>query len=230
MANQNESPTIEDGAAHFSKLASLRGRRPRRFNWLDRKADRTPMSERRWFRLTEIADHCAKVSGTVEVDSVRRERTIELLRQAVLLGEFDDTKGRSRVACLKRKSPIATIRFDRESAADPVFFNKAVERLWLSRADCKGWFTRNELTPPKLWKAEPGPSARGRPAEFNWREVEGMLAAEVKKNGSFETLAALLDVAAIFASKHHRDAKTPDQSTVRAAAEKYKWMERFVRR
>jgi hypothetical protein len=155
VRNVNKAQTRdigETGERHYLHLAVLREVRSRWVNLLNREADRLPMSERPWFRITEIADHCAKTAGSVELDIAKRERTVELLRQAILRGEFKDARERSTVACL-HMSPIAPLRFDRESAAEPIFFQQAVAHLWLNRADTELWFKRNALTFP--WKAKP---------------------------------------------------------------------------
>ena len=215
----------EEREGHYLHLAALREVRSRWVNLLNRESDQLPMSERPWFRITEIADHCAKTAGSVELDIAKRGRTIELLRQAILRGEFQDARGRSTVACL-HISPIASLRFDRESAAEPIFFQQAVAHLWLNRADTELWFKRNALTFP--WKAKPQSSTRGRPLKWNWPSADEQMAAEVEMNGKFWNQADMLYFAIRCVSK--RDGAEPDVKSARHMAQKYRWPERFVQR
>jgi hypothetical protein len=208
---------------HLQCLAALREVKPRWVKLLNYEADRLPMSKRPWFRITEIADYCAKNPGSVEPDSVKRERTIELLRRAILRGEFEDANGRSRVACL-HISPITTTRFDRGSAADTKFFQLAVPHLWLSRADSEDWYRRNALTFP--WKTKRQQNRRGRPLKWNWPQAHEKLDAEVKANGRFQDRATMLDFA--IHSVTAPDGTAPDPKSAKDMAEKYNWFERFV--
>jgi hypothetical protein len=147
MSNQQVSQA-EDWGHLPGERASYRLRiRP----WLIYAADRTPLHVRPWFRVFEIADACARIHGSVELDQVKREGTLELLRRAILAGEFDDAKKRSKVANL-HPSPAAELRFARDSAdiADD-FFADLAEHLWIRRADCKAWFERNKLPFPMRW-------------------------------------------------------------------------------
>ena len=117
--------------------------------WLIREAERTPLHLRPWFRVSEIADACARIPGSVELDQAKRARALELLRKAILAGEFDDARGRSKVANL-HPSTAAELRFARDSAAIADFRGLA-EHLWIRRADCKAWFERNQLEFPMRW-------------------------------------------------------------------------------
>jgi hypothetical protein len=214
----------EEREGHYLHLAALREVRSRWVNLLNREADRLPMNKRPWFRITEISDHCAKTAGSVELDIAKRERTVELLRQAILRGEFKDARGRSTVACL-HMSPIAPLRFDPESAAEPIFFQQTIAHLWLNRADTERWFKRNALTFP--WKAKPQSSTRGRPLKWNWPSANEQLAAEVERNGLFCDQADMLYFARRCVSKP--DGDEPDDKSVRDMAEKYRW-NKFVQR
>jgi hypothetical protein len=64
--------------------------RLRVLEWVIKAADRTPMHLRPWFQVSEIADACARIPGSVELDQAKRARALELLRKAILAGEFDD--------------------------------------------------------------------------------------------------------------------------------------------
>ena len=99
MSNQQVSQA-EDWGHLPGERASYRLRiRP----WLIYAADRTPLHLRPWFRVSEIADAYARIPGSVELDQAKREVTLELLRRAILAGEFDDAKKRSKVANLTRR-------------------------------------------------------------------------------------------------------------------------------
>jgi hypothetical protein len=71
--------------------------------------------DRKWFRVSEIADQCAEIPGSVELDQDKRALALEKLRTAILEGEFNDPKGRSKVACL-HSSPVIPIRFHQYGA------------------------------------------------------------------------------------------------------------------
>ena len=118
--------------------------------WLIWVADRTPMDQRPWFRLSEIADTCARIPGSVELDQAKLDRAIELLRNSILTGEFDDPNGRSRVANLYPVSS-AELRFARDSAGVPEYFPPLALYLWIRRADCEAWFARRGIEFPKAW-------------------------------------------------------------------------------
>ena len=120
--------------------------------WLIYAANRTPPHVRPWFRVSEIADACASIPGSVGLDPNERARALELLRKAILAGEFEDARGRSKVANL-HPSTAAELRFARDSAAiaDDFFAEKLAEHLWIRRADCKAWFERNQIPFPKRW-------------------------------------------------------------------------------
>jgi hypothetical protein len=127
-----------------------RGWRRNRFERLIKAADRTPLDARQWFRVSEIADACARTPGSVELDQNKRARTLELLRQAIYRGDFDDARKRSKVANL-HPSIAAELRFARDSAAIADYFPELAEHLWIRRADCKAWFARNGIEFSKAW-------------------------------------------------------------------------------
>ena len=57
--------------------------RTNRFQRLIKAADRMPLHLRSWFRVSEIADACARIPGSVDLDPAKRALTLELLRQAI---------------------------------------------------------------------------------------------------------------------------------------------------
>jgi hypothetical protein len=109
-----------------------------------------PMHQRLWFRISEIADACAQIPGGIQLDEGKRERAIELLRKAILTGEFEGADGRSRVANL-HPAFAAELRFARGSAVEPSYFRPSMQYLWIRRADCEAWFSRSRIEFPKGW-------------------------------------------------------------------------------
>jgi hypothetical protein len=135
---------------HFADLAWKRERKARRFHYHVWHADRMLKRDRKWFRVSEIADQCAEIPGSVELDQDKRALALEKLRTAILEGEFNDPKGRSKVACL-HSSPVIPIRFHQYGAGMSDDFLKLTSHLWISRADCSAWFSRKGYEFPKEW-------------------------------------------------------------------------------
>jgi hypothetical protein len=119
--------------------------------------------------MSEIVDYCARIPGSVAVDQSKRERSIELLRKAILAGEFDDPKGGSKIANLHSHRTAVLRRFARNSAAAPQF-EQWISYLWIRRADCEAWFWRNGIEFPEDWVTSHGrgPKKRrsGRKSKF----------------------------------------------------------------
>ena len=90
-------------------------------------------ARRKRFRVSEIADQCAEIPGSVELDQDKRALALEKLRTAILEGEFNDPKGRSKVACL-HSSPVIPIRFHQYGAGMSDDFLKLTSHLWISQA------------------------------------------------------------------------------------------------
>jgi hypothetical protein len=140
-----------DSTEHLEEQRqSVRAYRQRVRQWLIWLADRTPMNQRPWFRISEIANTCACIPGSVELDQAKLDRAIEFLRNSILTGEFDDPHGRSRVANL-HPSSSAELRFARDSAGVPEYFPPLAPYLWIRRADCEAWFARKAIEFPKAW-------------------------------------------------------------------------------
>src|SRR5262245_38539198 len=95
----------------------LEQRRERIYSWLFTRAKQRSMDRRIWFCISEIADECARVEGKLEIDPLRRAFIIDLLRESVQRGEFNDPQhasceARCRLAFL-HTSPNAKLRFER---------------------------------------------------------------------------------------------------------------------
>ena len=65
-----------------------RRRRQRARVRIDRLLDSQPLSERRFFRLSEIIEYCARSPGRLIVDRERELEILELVRTAIYAGEF----------------------------------------------------------------------------------------------------------------------------------------------
>jgi hypothetical protein len=219
-----EDKDFEETGKHFERLEKIRMR------WVGRliyQVKRKSMSERSLFYLEEIADYCARVPGNFELNRGERERALELLRQATLRGEFDDAKGRSRVVCLSMFPFMrAKIHLGRESAAHPDLYLKAVPYLCIRRKDCEAWFSRNGLCFPKEWEVEIAESKLGRPAEWNWPDVEIRLEIHETFSSKNELYKAIRKYAKPLRRGHR---KPLNQRTITSAVKKYGWM-RFARK
>ena len=55
---------------HFADLAWKRERKARRFHYHVWHADRMLKRDRKWFRVSEIADQCAEIPGSVELEQI----------------------------------------------------------------------------------------------------------------------------------------------------------------
>ena len=142
----------DNSPEYQEKHDAVRRYRQRIARWLIDGADRMPMHQRQWFRISEITDYCARIPGDIELDKGKQERAIELMRKSILTGEFDDADGRSKVANLL-PTFAAELRFARGSAGNPEYFRPWVTDLWIRRADCEAWFKRNGIQFPKDWVA-----------------------------------------------------------------------------
>jgi hypothetical protein len=73
---------------HFAKLARRRKRRERARESIDRILDAQPLHERKWFRLSELVNHCANIPGMLLSDSSRKEEAFEIFRVSIYRGDF----------------------------------------------------------------------------------------------------------------------------------------------
>jgi hypothetical protein len=147
LTNANEERFGGFGDLESERQLALRRRIAEQ---LIQQADRTPMNRRLWFRISEIVDYCARIPGSIALDQSKRERSIELLRRAILAGEFDDPNGRSKIANLHSHRTAVLRRFARNSATAPEF-GQWISYLWIRRADCEAWFSRNRIDFPEEW-------------------------------------------------------------------------------
>jgi hypothetical protein len=151
----------DNSPEYQEKYRQVREYRKRIAPWLTYVADRAPMNQRSWFRISEIVEHCSRIPGSVGLDQKKYDRAIELLRKAIFSGEFDDANERSKVANLYHAFAV-DLRFGRDSAADPEYFRQWISYLWIRRADCEAWFKRNRIAFPEDWGAAPSSTLKKR--------------------------------------------------------------------
>jgi hypothetical protein len=132
----------------------LRRQRTQRADRFNRKQARIALGKRRWLRLTEIADECARKPGSLAVDDKERERALETLRRSILTGEFVDNQGRSRILNM-HPSPLAHFRFEPSAAANAEWFNSIARHLCIRYQDCVDWFNWLGLDLPRRLRREP---------------------------------------------------------------------------
>ena len=138
------APMVYDDPVFLVVLRQMRAR------WVDdltRWADKTPFSQRGWFRLSELIEEYAK--GTTN-DSPTRERASELLRGAVQRHEFDNQRGRSGVACLTDSPLLDNFRLQ-TAMVRSTDWKRLLDICWLRRDDCLRWLGGEGLNPPQKW-------------------------------------------------------------------------------
>jgi hypothetical protein len=131
---------------HFAKLARRRKVRERVREYIDRILDAQPFHERKWFRLSELVNHCAKIPGMLLSDSSRKEEALEIFRASIYCGDFGGRVGQStRIRCIE---PSAPRWLPRDSAGPNGFLFPLIGDLLISRADAATWFRRQGVPPP----------------------------------------------------------------------------------
>jgi len=135
---------------------------------------------RRWLSFEEIADWCARISGTVRRDEALRAQAYADLGDAMLAAEFGDG-ARSRVLYFHpdpgpseerlRLAPEGLRTWlDFYGTDNPIITTEILSRCWLPRDLCRSWFERHGLT----W-----PSAFDPPDARRAAELLGSRAADV---------------------------------------------------
>ena len=135
------------------KLARRRKRRERARISIDRILDGQPFHERKWFRASELVDHCAKAPGRLLCDPSRKEEAFEFFRASIYRGEFGGSIGRPTRIRWISDEPLAPQWLPRDSAAPNGFLFPLIGELLISRADAAAWFRRHSVAPPH-WFAE----------------------------------------------------------------------------
>jgi hypothetical protein len=144
--------TERDGD-HFAKLARRRKRRERARISIDRILDAQPFHERKWFRLSELVNHCAKIPGMLLSDSSRKEEAFEIFRASIYRGDFGGSVGRPTRIRWITDEPSAPRWLPRDSAAPNGLLFSSIVELLISRADAAAWFLGHGVFLPH-WLAE----------------------------------------------------------------------------
>jgi hypothetical protein len=140
------SEFTEFDSDHFAKLARRRKVRERVRESIDRILDAQPFHERKWFRLSELINHCAEIPGMLLSDSSRKEEVFEIFRVSIYRGDFGGDVGQStRIRWIE---PSAPRWLPRDSAAPNGLLFPSIGDLLISRADAAAWFRRQGVTPP----------------------------------------------------------------------------------
>jgi hypothetical protein len=138
---------------HLAKLARRRKRRERARLSIDRILGAQPFHERKWFRLSELVDHYAKIPGGLLCDPSRKEEAFEFFRASIYRGEFGGSSGwPTRIRWIAEES-LAPRWLSRDSAEPNGFLLPLIGELVISRADAAAWFRRHSVAPPH-WFAE----------------------------------------------------------------------------
>jgi hypothetical protein len=137
-----DDPDIESD--DFKALALRREWKQRLRDLIETYYYKTPLKERQWWKLQEIADECARVPGTTKIDDM-----VDFLCRAIFRGEFEDDKGRMQVANL-HFSPLAPMRLDVKSLAFDQLL-KLADDLFVRRKECIECLSRNNIDVPRAW-------------------------------------------------------------------------------
>jgi hypothetical protein len=139
--------TERDGQ-HFAQLALRRKRRARARISIDRILDAQPFHERKWFRLSELVNHCAKTPGMLLSDSSRKEEAFEIFRTSIYRGDFGGSVGRPTRIRWITDEPSVPRWLPRDSAAPNGFLFPLISELLILRADAAAWFHLQGVAPP----------------------------------------------------------------------------------
>src|SRR5262249_45529656 len=138
---------------YLAKLARRRKRRERARITIDRILDAQPFHERKWFRVSELVDQCARTPGTLLCDPSRKQEAFEFFRASIYRGEFGGSKGEATRIRWVSEEPLPPRWLSRESAAPNGLLFSLIDELLISRADAAAWLRRQGVTPPH-WLAE----------------------------------------------------------------------------
>jgi hypothetical protein len=100
------SEFTERDSDYLAELARRRKRRERARESIDRFLDAQPFHERKWFRLSELVNHCAKIPGMLLSDSSLKEEAFEIFRASIYLGSLDGPP------CLRWSHDVRVMPFD----------------------------------------------------------------------------------------------------------------------
>jgi hypothetical protein len=137
--------------SHFEALARHREWKGRLYGLINTHYFKTPLKERQWFKLLDIAAECARISGTTNIDDDKRNSMVDFLCRAIDRGEFKDGKGRMQVANL-HPSPHVSIRLELKWLDfDPLVAFAKQGYLFIRRKECIECFSQNNIDFPAAW-------------------------------------------------------------------------------
>jgi hypothetical protein len=195
----------EDFARAERRVTDPRRRRQRARVRIDRFLDSQPLSKRRFFRLSEIIDYCARSHDQLLADPEHRKEIFELFRIDIYAGEFggkllaagETATEPTRIRWISVE-PVCPRRLPRDAAAPGEFLFLGVDELLISRDDAVAWFRqRGAKSPEWIGRAEvpaqrsAGKRGPGRPEVYDWAALEQPLAKRVKQHGPFASLTDL---------------------------------------
>jgi hypothetical protein len=138
-----------DERSNLFAVAWHRERKERYFRNLIDSADRAKMADRKWLRVSEIADALSTSPGAIIPDAAKREGSLTFVLQEMLRGEFNGQKGRSQIANL-HPSPLAPVRLNTKGMKLEDI-RQFTDHLWIRRQPCLDWFTRKKRHVPEDW-------------------------------------------------------------------------------
>jgi hypothetical protein len=147
------SEFTERDIERFAKHAPRKKRRERARISIDRILDAQPLYQRKWFRVSELLNHCANIPGMLLCDPSRKEEAFEIFRASIYRGEFGGSVGRPTRIRWISVDPSAPRFLSRDSAAPNGFLFPLIDELLISRVDAAAWFLRHGVSPPH-WLAE----------------------------------------------------------------------------
>ena len=135
----------------FASLGERREWKQRLFDLIDTHYSKTPLNERQWWKVRDIADEHARSPGKPEIDDDKRSRMVDFLCRAIYRGELKDRDGWMQVANLD-PSPLSPFRLDVTWLDfDQVLRSAFDGHLFVRRNECIECFARNNVDVPTAW-------------------------------------------------------------------------------
>jgi hypothetical protein len=209
----------------------------RGWQWRAAKIQRFKQHQQRvreWFNFGDIAEWCAREEQSIVPNEEKRTAAYTALAKDLLAGEFDGKNGRTTVLYLHEQT--AKARMTRQWLQDAITHNydgaggrqQYLPYCWIRREFFERWRVKHRLpASPHFQPYEKAAEAalkrtkRGRPPVYNWPGVKERLATYVAQHGPIKNKEDLLQTCADLARELHPKHKTPDDSTIRDAIEKY---------
>jgi hypothetical protein len=140
-----------DWSSHFEALAGHSAWKLRLYDLIEAHYLKTPLRERQWFNVLDLAAECARDPRTTEIGNDKRNSMVDFLCRAINRGEFKDAKGRMQVANL-HPSPHVSIRLELKWLDFDQLVAFAKQRyLFIRRKECIECFAQNNIDFPTAW-------------------------------------------------------------------------------